>query len=119
MCEKRSKQAFPYHLNAGSIGCACIPEDILRRTTSVRKEEGNGGTYMDDNRGNRSSTTKFPACAVLMEVSGHMKRVSMKVEVEWTIRAGNREADPGTCLQRNVKRRERRPDERMRLKDPW
>ena len=95
-----------------------------------------------------------------------MKRMSMKVVVEWTLRAGNREADhlanleyrrfspqnrvnvnlaqmqwdvlpdvlslgrsaeddvrrlkeSGQCLQRNVKRRMRKPDERTRLKDPW
>ena len=111
-------------------------------------------------------TTKFPACAVLMELSAYMKRMSMKVVVEWTPGAGNREADhlangeysrfspenrvnvdlaqmqwdvlpdvlslgrsaeddvrrlkdSGQCLQRNVKRRKRKPDERMRLKDPW
>ena len=51
-----------------------------------------------DNRGNGSAlnklmTTKFPACAVLMELSAYMKRMSMKVVVEWTPRAGNREAD--------------------------
>ena len=123
-----------------------------------------------DNRGNGSAlnklmTTKFTACAVLMELSAYMKRMSMKVVVEWTPRAGNREADhlangeysrfspqnrvnvdlaqmqwdvlpdvlglgrsaeddvrlkePGQCLQRNVKRWKRKPDERMRLKDPW
>ena len=124
-----------------------------------------------DNRGNGSAlnklmTTKFPACAVLMELSAYMKRMSMKVVVEWTPRAGNREADhlangeysrfspqnrvnvdlaqmqwdvlpdvlslgrsaeddvrrlkeSGQCLQRNVKRWKRKPDERMRLKDPW
>ena len=27
--------------------------------------------------------------------------------------------DSGQCLQRNVKRRKRKPVERMRLKDPW
>ena len=42
-----------------------------------------------DNRGNGSAlnklmTTKFPACAVLMELSAYMKRMSMKVVVEWT-----------------------------------
>ena len=51
-----------------------------------------------DNRGsgsalNKLMTTKFPACAVLMELSAYMKRMSMKVVVEWTPRAGNREAD--------------------------
>ena len=50
-----------------------------------------------DNRGNGSAlnklmTTKFPACAVLMEFSAYM-RISMKVFVEFTPRAGNREAD--------------------------
>ena len=52
-----------------------------------------------DNRGNGSAlnklmTTKFPACAVLMELSAYMKRACpMNVVVDWTPRAGNREAD--------------------------
>ena len=124
-----------------------------------------------DNRGtgsavNKLTTSMFPACAVLMELSACMKRMSMKVAVEWTPRAGNREADQvangdyrafnpqnrvnldlarlqwdilpevlglgraaeedvrshqqsRTLPQRNVKRRRRKPEERMRLKDPW
>ena len=119
-------------------------------------------TWTDD-RGNGSAlnklmTTKFPACAVLMELPAHVKRMSMKVVVEWTPRTGNREADSlangehsrfspqnrvdvdlaqmqwnmlpdvlsqgksaeddvrrlkesGQCLQRNAKRRKRKPDE--------
>ena len=27
--------------------------------------------------------------------------------------------ESGQCLQRNLKRRKRKPDERLRLKDPW
>ena len=115
-------------------------------------------------------TTKFPACAVLMELSAYMKSISMKVlsSVECRVnpRTSNREADrlangehsrfspqnrvdvdlaqmqwdvlpdvlslgesaeddvrrlreSGQCLQRNAKRRKRKPDERMRQKDPW
>ena len=51
-----------------------------------------------DNRGNGSAlnklmTTKFPASAVLMELATYTKKMGMKVLVEWTPRAGNREAD--------------------------
>ena len=38
-------------------------------------------------------TTKFPACAVLVNLATVVKRMSMKVVVEWTPRSGNREAD--------------------------
>ena len=51
-----------------------------------------------DNRGNGSALNKmmtpyFPASAVLMELSEHMRRMSQKVLVEWTPREGNQEAD--------------------------
>ena len=51
-----------------------------------------------DNRGNGSAlnklmSTKFPASAVLMELATYTKKMGMKVLVEWTPRAGNREAD--------------------------
>ena len=38
-------------------------------------------------------TTRFPASAVLMELSEHMRRMTQKVLVEWTPREGNQEAD--------------------------
>ena len=51
-----------------------------------------------DNRGNGSAlnklmTTKFPASAVLMELAAYMKRMSIKVVVEWTPRSANQHAD--------------------------
>ena len=51
-----------------------------------------------DNRGNGSAlnklmSTKFPASAVLMELATYTKKMGMKVLVEWTPRAGNRDAD--------------------------
>ena len=51
-----------------------------------------------DNRGNGSAlnkmmTTRYPASAVIMEMSVLMKRHGLKALVEWTPRAGNREAD--------------------------
>ena len=51
-----------------------------------------------DNRGNGAllknlKTTKFPGCALLMELASFMKRKSMKVVVDWTPREGNKEAD--------------------------
>ena len=51
-----------------------------------------------DNRGNGSAlnklmSTKFPTSAVLMELATYTKKMGMKVLVEWTPRAGNREAD--------------------------
>ena len=38
-------------------------------------------------------TTKFPGCALLMELASFMKRKSMKVVVDWTPREGHKEAD--------------------------
>ena len=57
-----------------------------------------------DNRGNGSALnklmttkfpekTKFPASAVLMELAAFMKRMSIKVVVEWTPRSANQHAD--------------------------
>ena len=51
-----------------------------------------------DNRGNGSAlnklvSTKFLTSAVLMELATYIKKMGMKVLVEWTPRAGNRVAD--------------------------
>ena len=51
-----------------------------------------------DNRGNGSAlnkmmTTRYTASAVVMEMSVFMKRHGLKALVEWTPRAGNKEAD--------------------------
>ena len=53
---------------------------------------------LTDNRGNgallnKLMTTKFPASALLMELSTHMKRMNMRTVVEWAPRDCNREAD--------------------------
>ena len=111
-------------------------------------------------------TTKFPGCALLMELASFMKRRSMKVVVDWTPREGNidadrlangivddfspdleikldssaiewevlpdalrmaREADSecknlkqeGRLPKRDQRKRKKRPEERLRLRDPW
>ena len=51
-----------------------------------------------DNRGNGAAvnkrmTTRYPASAVLMELASQMKAMAFKVQVEWTPRSGNQEAD--------------------------
>ena len=51
-----------------------------------------------DNRGNGAAlnklmTTRYPATAVLMELAAHMKARALKVQVNWTPRSGNQEAD--------------------------
>ena len=51
-----------------------------------------------NNRGNGSvlnklMTTKFPACAVVMELAAYLKKRSMKAAVQWAPRAVNQEAD--------------------------
>ena len=53
---------------------------------------------MTDNRGNGSvlnklMTTKFPASAVVMELSNHVKARSLKAAVQWAPRSVNQEAD--------------------------
>ena len=124
-----------------------------------------------DNRGNGSllnklMTTKFPGCALLMELACFMKKRSMKVLVDWTPREGNKEADQlangvvksfspeleikldpsliqweilpdalrmareadteykelkqrGQLPKRDQRKRKKRPEERLRLRDPW
>ena len=51
-----------------------------------------------DNRSNGAAlnklmTTRYPASAVFMELASHMKSLSLKVQVEWTLCSGNQEAD--------------------------
>ena len=51
-----------------------------------------------DNRGNGSAlnklmTSKYPASAVLMEMSAQMKQRGLQASIQWTPRAANREAD--------------------------
>ena len=51
-----------------------------------------------DNHGNGAAlnkllTTRFPASAVLMELAACKKKMLMKVQVEWSTRSGNVEAD--------------------------
>ena len=51
-----------------------------------------------DNRGNgaalnKLTTARYPASAVLMEMASCMKALSLKVQVEWTPRSGNQDAD--------------------------
>ena len=124
-----------------------------------------------DNRGNgallnKLMTTKFPGCALLMELASFMKRRSMKVVVDWTPREGNKDADrlangivddftpdleikldsspiewevlpdalrmareadseyknlkqEGRLPKRDQRKRKKRPEERLRLRDPW
>ena len=53
---------------------------------------------LTDNRGNGAAlnklmTTKFPASALLMELSCYMKKMSIRASVEWIPREGNKEAD--------------------------
>ena len=53
---------------------------------------------LTDNRGNgallnKLMTTRFPAMALLMEMSCYMKKMSIRASVEWIPREGNREAD--------------------------
>ena len=51
-----------------------------------------------DNRGNgaalnKKMTTRYPANAFLMEMAAYFKHMRLRALVEWTPRAGNREAD--------------------------
>ena len=91
---------------------------------------------LTDNRGNgallnKLMTTKFPASALLMELSTYMKRMNMRMVVEWAPRDCNREADqlangittgfgpavielpalvyPGRCASRGRSSRDRAP----------
>ena len=51
-----------------------------------------------DNRGNEAAlnklmTTRYPASALLTEMSAYFKRVRIEALVEWTPKSANREAD--------------------------
>ena len=111
-------------------------------------------------------TTRYPASAVLMEMSVFMKRHKLKANVEWAPREANKEADElangdvhqfspalevktraeeldwyilpkvleigtraeethlrankaGVLPNRTQKQRKRKPEERLRNRDPW
>ena len=49
--------------------------------------KGNGYTI------NKLMTTKFPLCAIIMEMSAQMEAIGARVEVHWTPRERNEEAD--------------------------
>ena len=71
---------------------------FYREGTSQRRTKVLVMPTWTDNRGNGAAlnklmTTRYPASAVLMELAYHMKASSMKVQVEWTPRSGNQEAD--------------------------
>ena len=124
-----------------------------------------------DNRGNGAAlnnlmTTKFPASAVIMELTAYMKKMLLKVQVDWSPRSGHVEAgslangihdsfdpalgvnvDPGsiswellpqaleagraaekehafarlsgTIPNRGKRQRKRKPEERLKMTDPW
>ena len=124
-----------------------------------------------DNRGNGSAlnklmTTRYPASAVVMELAARLKKMALKVTVQWAPRAGNKEADAlangisdgfnpklervipcedlvweilpealkmgrdaenehqafkrrGADPGRGAKRMRRKPEERLRVTDPW
>ena len=119
--------------------------------------QGNGAAL------NRLTSTRFLACAVLMELASYMRRMAMKVQVEWSHRTRNTEADElatgdfhsfdpqlrvpedhlslvwdilpqarrsaerdsqvakasGVLPNRGRKQRKRKPEERLRIADPW
>ena len=124
-----------------------------------------------DNRGNGSAlnklmTSRYPASAVLMEMSALLKRSGLQASVQWAPRTANREADrlangftqdfnpayecvidpatvpwillpralaegrqaeqayqafwaSGQNTQRGRRQRRRRPEERLRMLNPW
>ena len=38
-------------------------------------------------------STKFPVCAILMEMAVHVKKANIKADVQWAPRESNKEAD--------------------------
>ena len=67
--------------------CREAPEPGSGLRQTLKDNRGNGAAL------NKLMTTKFPASALLMELSCNMKRVSIRMIVEWAPREGNREAD--------------------------
>ena len=51
------------------------------------------GSRGDGSALNKVMTTRYPASAVIMEMSVFMKRQGLRTLVEWTPREGNKEAD--------------------------
>ena len=173
--------ADDFHLEAGGAGYrkALMIFFVLCHTAGVPlswsktaggdRKKGDCCSHLDGGNGallNKLMTTKFPGCALLMELASFMKRRSMKVVVDWTPREGNREADrladgivddfspdleikldssamewevlqdalrmarqadseykklkqEGRLPKRDQRKRKKRPEERLRLRDPW
>ena len=59
----------------------------IRVVPTVTDNRGNGAAL------NKLMTTKYPASAVVMELACFMKKRGIRASVEWSPRAGNREAD--------------------------
>ena len=150
MFEKGGKPA----LVVSTLEALAVLVSLKASHGSEAPEHGTKVTWTD-NRGNGSAlnkmmTTRFPASAVLMELSEHMRGMSQKVLVEWTPREGNQEADrlangdatgfsnsnevklgPGHMnwlildealelgRHRCLKGKRKRPEDRLKLADPW
>ena len=70
-----------------------IASKLFYGSTSADRKRVTVAPTWTDNRGNgallnKLMTTKFPGCALLMELASFMKRRSMKVVVDWTPREG-------------------------------
>ena len=59
----------------------------VRIAPTLTHNRGNGAAL------NKLMTTKFPASALLMELSCDMRKMSIRTGVEWVPKEGNREAD--------------------------
>ena len=104
---------FPRRDESGSTSVARLPWFSMESTleavsvfsqATAREVPGISRTRvtivptLTDNRGNgaalnKLTTTKFPASALLMELSCYIKKMSIRTIVEWVARVGNREAD--------------------------
>ena len=132
----------------------------IRTVPTITNNRGNGSAL------NKLMSTKYPACAIIMEIASFMKKNGIRASVEWAPREGNRKADSlangnvagfspdqkkdilpsqiqwfvlpqalehrrqaeeifkcakesGALPVRNRKGRRRRPQDRLRAKDPW
>ena len=84
LSEAEAKRQYP-NLVVASLGANKKGQTFRR--TSLTDNRGNGALL------NKLMTTKFPASALLMELSTYVKRMNMRTVVEWAPRDCNREAD--------------------------
>ena len=89
--------AFPHHCLVGSFG-GLIGTMALTPTSHARSDATMCIPGFGDNRGNKYAlsylqSSEFPLCTLVMELAAQLESKSQRLDLTWTPREGNEEAD--------------------------